>query len=265
MDLDDDLPPGEGVADAIDAPADDTPPADNGNDAPPSPPTVDDLASEMGWRPKDEWRGDPDKWKPAHEFMRATVDVNRKVTNRLKGVEDQLATMARTSAQITEQALAKQRQEILDARKDAIDMGDHAAVDEADRALRELPQFEPAAVIPSEVQDFKSRNTWFGQDKDATVWATNRAGELARQGISEARQVQIVEREAKGLFPELFPEAAPRAKPAPLNAPGNRGGKTAARGFSAMPSDAQKAALEYEKRGVCSKEEYARTFFEQEA
>lgn len=264
MDLEDDLPP-DGGADAIDAPVDDTPPADVVNDEPPAAPTVDDLAGEMGWTPKDQWRGDPDKWKPAHEFMRATVDVNRKVTNRLKGVEEQLSTMARTSAAITEQALAKQRQELIDARKEAIEMGDVPAVDALDEKIQSLPRIEPVRSAPPEVEDFKSRNAWFDQDKDATTWAINRAGELAQQGISEARQIQIVEREAKGLFPELFPEPVAKAKPAPLNAPGNRGGKSAAKGFSAMPADAQKAALDYEKRGVCSKEEYARTFFEQEA
>ena len=262
MELEDDLPPDEGVADAIDAPDEDGTPLADAGDPPPSP-TVEDLAGEMGWRPQDEWRGDPDKWKPAHEFMRATVDVNRKVTNRLKGVEEQLATMARTSATITERTVAEMRQKLLNERKDAIDMGDHAAVDAADEALRELPNIEPVNAAPPEVTDFMERNTWFGKDPDATTWASNRAGELAKQGISPARQVSIVEREAKGLFPELFPEPKAKAKAADLTPPGNRGGKSAAKGFSSMPAAAQAAALEYEKKGVCTKEQYATTYFEE--
>jgi hypothetical protein len=257
MDLEDDLPPDEGVADAIAAPADDT------IDDAPTPPTVEDLAGEMGWRPQDEWRGDPEKWKPAHEFMRATVDVNRKVTNRLKGVEEQLATMARTSATLTERAVADERQRILDARKEAIDMGDHAAVDAADEALRELPKIQPVDAPPPETLDFMERNAWFGKDAEASAWAFNRAEELRKQGLGTTRQLAIVEREAKGLFPELFPEAKPKAKVADLTPPGNRGGKTAARGFSAMPAAAQSAALDYEKKGVCTKEQYAATYFEE--
>lgn len=263
MDLEDDLPPDEGVADAIDAPEIEDA-ADADNDAPPPAPTVEDLASEMGWRPQEEWRGDPDKWKPAHDFMRATVDVNRKVTNRLKGVEEQLSTMARTSATLTERAVAEERQRILSQRKEAIEMGDVEAVDQADAALRELPKLQPEGP-PPEAKDFIERNAWFNTDPEATTWAVNRAEELSKQGIGPARQVAIVEREAKGLFPELFPEPKAKPKPVQLNQPGNRGGKTAAKGFSAMPAAAQAAALDYEKRGVCSKEEYAATFFEQEA
>lgn len=259
MELEDDLPPDEGVADAIDAPVEDAPV----DDTPPPAPTVDDLASEMGWRPKDEWRGDPDKWKPAHEFMRATVDVNRKLANRLKDVDDKLDRVVRTSATITERELARQRQELLEKRREAVDLGDHAALDAADEALQALPKLEPVDTPAPEVADFVERNPWFGKDRDATVWAQNRAGELAKQGISEARQISIVEREAKGLFPELFPEPKAKAKAADLTPPGNRGGKSAAKGFSSLPADVRNVALEYEKRGVCSKEQYAATYYEE--
>jgi hypothetical protein len=262
MELEDDLPPEEGVADAIDAPVEDAP-AEVVEDAPA--PTVEDLANDMGWRPKDQWRGDPDKWKPAHEFLRATVDVNHKLGNKLKSFEEQLSTMARTSATLTERAVAQERQRILDARKEAIDMGDHAAVEAADEELRSLPKLESVNAPPPETQDFMARNTWFNQDQEATAWATNRAGELAKQGIGTARQLAIVEREAKGLFPELFPEPKPKAKAAPLTPPGSRGGKTAAKGFTALPADAQAAALDYEKRGICKRDEYAKLYFEEEA
>jgi predicted transcriptional regulator len=258
----DDLPPEEGVADAIDAPVEDDAVVIEGGDDTPPEPTVDDLASEMGWTPKDQWRGDPDKWKPAHEFMRATVDVNHKLGNKLKSFEDQLAAMARTSAQLTERAVAQERQRILDARREAIDMGDHAGVEAADEGLRSLPKPE-AVTTPPETRDFVARNEWFGKDQEATVWAQNRAQQLYEQGIGPARQLSIVEREAKGLFPELFPEPKAKAKAAPLNEPGNRGARPAAKGFSAMPADAQAAALDYEKRGYGKRDEYARIYFEE--
>lgn len=269
----DNLPPDAGDAGADDVPVIDN--ADTGADSGAldgdggelAPPTFEDLASDMGWRPQEQWRGDPEKWKPAHEFIRSTVDVNTKLSSRLKGVEDTLHRVASTSAQLTERAVAEARQKVLTERQEAIEMGDVAGVNAADAKLRSLPEPEP--LTPPETQDFQARNDWFGKDQEATAWAVNRAGELAKQGLGPARQLAIVEREAKGLFPELFPEAAPArtpAKPAPLTPPGNRGGKPTAKGFAALPADAQTAALEYEKRGICKRDEYAKLYFdEQEA
>ena len=36
-------------------------------------PTLEDIAREMGWKPQDEFRGNPEDWKPAHEIGRAHV------------------------------------------------------------------------------------------------------------------------------------------------------------------------------------------------
>ncbi len=257
MDIEGDLPSVVEDAGGIAAPEIDTTPVEA------APPSMEDVASKMGWRPKDDWRGDPEKWKPAHEFVVNTADVNHKLGNRLKGLEETIGTMARTSAQVTERALAKQRDELLAKREEAFDTGDRDGFLKADKELTELAAIPLPAAGTDYVATFKSKNDWFEKDTDATTWAVNRAGELGKQGISPERQLQIVEREAKNLFPDLYPEATRPAKAAPLNAPGNRGSAAAAKGFSALPADAQKAALDYDKRGIITKDEYARMYFEE--
>jgi len=39
-------------------------------------PTLEDVAARMGWSPRDQWKGDPDKWKPASEFVSSTLRGN---------------------------------------------------------------------------------------------------------------------------------------------------------------------------------------------
>lgn len=223
--------------------------------------SVEELATDMGWTPQDKWRGDPEKWKPADEFVRKTVDVNKGLGERLKGLETQISTMARTSAELTERAVAKERERLLAERQEAFEIGDQAAFNRAEKELQTLPN---VSQEPPETISFKERNAhWFEKDKEATSWAINRAGQLGQQGItSPARQLAIVEREAKELFPEYF-EEAPKPKAAPLNKPGNRGSSPQVKGFSSLPKEVQDAALSYEKRGVCSKEEYAKIYYEQ--
>lgn len=233
-------------------------------EAQPEPVTLETLASEMGWRPKDDWKGDPDKWKPAHDFMRATVDVNHKLTNRLKGVEDQLGRMARTSATMTERAVAAERDRLTRERDEAFDSGDREAFVRADRELAKV-ETVAAPVIPDETRAFVERNAgWFEKDQEATAWAVNRTNELAAQGLSPARQLSIVEREAKTLFPEHFTPAKPAAKVTPLNAPGNRAAVAARKGYAALPADAKKAADDYAKKGI-DREEYAKIWWDENA
>jgi len=227
------------------------------------PVTVEGLAGEMGWRPKEDWKGDPDKWKPAHEYMRATVDVNRKLGNRLKGVEDQLARVARTSVSITEREVAKERERLMQEREEAFDAGDRDAFQKAERELAKVATVAPPTV-PDETHSFIERNAnWFQKDQEATAWAINRTNELAATGLGHARQLAIVEREAKTMFPEFFEAEKPKPKAAPLNNPGTRVAATSRKGFASLPADAQKAALDFEaKRGI-NREEYAKIYYEE--
>ena len=229
----------------------------------PEPVTLEGLASEMGWRPKDDWKGDPEKWKPAHDFMRATVDVNHKLSNRLKGVEDQLARVARTSATITEREVAKERDRLLKEQNEAFDAGD---LETFRRAEKELAKVDAVVhpTVPDETHAFIERNaSWFQKDQEATAWAINRTNELAATGLGHARQLAIVEREAKAMFPEFFEAEKPKPKPAPLNTPGNRAAVSGKKGFSSLPADAQKAAIDFERTRGIKREDYAKIWYEE--
>ncbi len=246
------------------APVEDAP-AENLADAPIeeeyTPQSTDELAQKMGWSPKDDWRGDPDKWKPSDQFLEATVDVNKKLYGSVKSLERQVGDMARTSAQITQTAVDKAREEAVTKRQQAFEEGDTDAFNAADKELQNIPQVEQPT--PPETQDFVERNSkWWDIDKEATSYAVNRGQHYSEQGLSGARQIKAVERDLKQHFPEHF-EVVPRAKPAPLNAPGARGGSAQKKGFSTLPKEVQSAALDYEKRGTCSKEEYAKIYYEE--
>lgn len=243
---------------AVDAPVEDAQP-DNATE----PQSIEDIASKMGWAPQDQWRGDPERWKPAHEFVVTTADINTKLTSKLENVEKQLGTLARTSAAVTEQALAKQREELLRAREEAFDSGDKKAFNQADQQLAQIERQAPTVPNePPETAEFRQRHQWFGKDQEATNWAVSRAEQLAQQNIGVPRQLAIIEREAKDLFPEHFPKPQ---KGVQLNQPGARGAAVTKKGYSSLPADAKAAADDYVKRGVFKNgEEYAKIYFEQE-
>ena len=254
----DDLPPMEDAG-PVDAPAIDDTPIET-TEAPP--PSVEDIAAKMGWSPKENWRGDPNKWKPAHEFVSATAEINTKVTTEMKSVKEQLANINRTNAAMLERALAVQRQELESKRQEAFDIGDRATFDDADAKLKQLQPVEATSQPAPEAQGFVEKHAaWFGKDQEATNWARNRAGDLANQGISPARQLQIVERELATLFPEYAEKPKPKA--VALSQPGNRGGTTQrAKTFADMPAEAQKAAKDFAATGKITLQQYADSYFQ---
>lgn len=252
----DDLPPMEDVG-PVDAPAiDDAPP--EATEAPP-PPSVEDIAANMGWSPKENWRGDPDKWKPAHEFVAATADINAKLVAKLNAVDQRTEVLARTYQAATEKALAEQRQQLLAERREAIEFGDVAKVEALDEEIQALPSTtQPQPAQLPEVQTFVEKHAaWFGKDQEATNWARNRAGELAAQGIGPARQLATVERELGTLFPEYAEK--PKPKPVALSQPGNRGATKRALTLADLPKEAQQAAAYFKTKGV-STEEYLASY-----
>jgi hypothetical protein len=215
----------------------------------------------MGWTPREQWRGDPDKWKPADQYVANTAEINSRLSSKLKTFEDQLSNISRTNAIVTERLLTEQREKLLQERKEAFEFGDGAKFDEVQGKLDALPQ--APQVSPPEVQGFIEKHSgWFNKDQEATAWAINRAGELANQGLSPARQLAVVERELGQYFPEYVQQQEkPKAKAAPLTQPGSRGNAVRGKTFSDLPKEAQEAALYFEKKGV-SRDQYVKNYFE---
>ncbi len=227
-----------------------------------APPSLEDVASNMGWAPKENWRGDPDKWKPAHEFVQTTADINSKLSKSVRGLETRLDAMSRTSAAMAERAVAEERSKWEAQFNEAVEVGDAKAARQASEAIKQIETHKPQQGPAPEAQAFLERNTWMESDKEAAVWAQTRAGQLAEQGLSAAKQLEIVEREAKDFFPQHFKQPD-KPKPAPLSKPGNRGGKPRGKSFATLPKEAQAEALDFEKRRGVDKEEFAKEYYAQ--
>jgi len=223
---------------------------------------VEALAAKAGWTPKDQWHGDPDKWRPADEFLIVGKERMGSVSKELKTVREQMDHMARTSAALLEQQVAEKRAEF-EARFDtAVEEGDREAARQARTQIDNLAV--PQAPVPEGRNFAEKHSKWFGVDQEATAFAANRCDHYAKMGLSHARQLQAVENEMKPLFPDLFP---PPAKAAATVAP--PAGRTATAGsresFHHMPKVAQDTAKDMVERGVIpNTDAYVKNWFEQQ-
>jgi hypothetical protein len=236
-------------------------------DQPQQPKTVEELASDLGWKPKDQWQGDETLWQPAETFLRAPVERKYDSKRELKGLRDQLDRVTRTSSQILADKLAEKDAQLALQQAKAVEDGDNAAVDRVVKARIKLQESAPSSDpgLPSETVAFMEDNKdWFGKDRLATAHAKRVAAELAQDGEPVDVQLREALRSVKKSFPELFP----KAKEAPGTQTGaSRATRTDSRvkGFADMPPNSQKMARDYEKRHGVKPEDFAKSYWADQA
>jgi hypothetical protein len=168
-------------------------------------PTIEELAADLGWKPKDQWKGDPDKWRNPADYIKH--GQNSEVVQKLRNLERSHEQLVRTTAATTKRLLDEQAAEINAKWQQAVEDGDHKAVRAAER---EMQQVEAQRTAPDPmVADFQARNDWYGTDPDATDYAAMVSQRLAAQGKGVPEQLEAAEKAVRKRFPELFEDSAP--------------------------------------------------------
>lgn len=222
-------------------------------------------AREAGWRPKEEFSGDPEQWIDAKEFVQRGVLYDRvhKLTQQNKQMERTLNQLAEHNRKV-EQAAYKQALADLKAQKRAaLDSGDTDAVIELDERLLEVRdaarEYDKQATAqanqpPQEYFDFASRNVWYTKDAAMTAYADAIGKQLQQNGVADAATFfQEVERAVKREFAHKF-------KRQDSSAPAVEGATTtkATSKTAYVPSEAEKrVAKDFVRLGVfASEQEY---------
>lgn len=247
---------------------------------------VEAEASKMGWTPKEQFKGDPAKWRPADEFVergknmlpivQATVKRQERELSELRTtVQDFAAHMSKTEQRAYDRALADLKAQ----RAAAIAAGDGETFEKVDEAITDLNKEVQAKAVkaaPAKAEDdpvyaeWEGRNTWL-KDPKMSAFGTAAANYLRSTGETAqgAEFLELVTKEVKTKFPDKFTN--PRREVAPAvegAAPAARkGGKS----YADMPADARAACDRMAKNGYGSdakamgefKASYVKQYFEE--
>lgn len=222
-------------------------------------------AREQGWRPQEEWKGDPEKWKSAEQFVEDGKNIlpivnakNSKLQGKVDDLAAQVAELRQTNQQFGEfskkamdrwkKETSDLRQELKARRKQAIDEGDGAAFENADQQLAELDRNDvPAQEIPPEAQAFVSKNPWYGADEEMTAFADGIADRLAGSGYQGVAYFNELEARAKKAFPHKFKNEE-KGKPSVVETEGSQTKKdTSKKSFDNLPPEAKAACRQFQK------------------
>lgn len=130
--------------------------------------SVEQRAEKQGWAPLEKFKGDPEDWVSAKEFLRvgSLFEANKVLKTKLAKIESVLDTVVKTTSKAEQRAYEKALHEIENRKLQAEEDGDIKAYKQAELAERELARDAPALAPVNAVtdtpewKDFTSKNAW---------------------------------------------------------------------------------------------------------
>ena len=243
---------------------------------------VEDKARTMGWKPQDEYKGDPNRWTDAESFVRVgeeRIPVMKENFNKIAAknqeLEAKMNAMEDFQKESSKRSYDRAMKDILDQQRVAVEEADTEKFDklkeqEEQTKVDYYPKESktPDTQMAQEVAEWESRNTWYKNPSLAAKAAKIESKVMDEEAYKQSqdynyRPMNLSDRlneVSRRVQSDLAPREQPRKLPA---VEGTRvaSSKPAAKTWSDLPDDAKAAAISYEKANVLSRAEYVKDYF----
>lgn len=178
------------------------------------------VARASGWRPKEEFEGDPSKWVDAGEFNRRGefYEAIRTANARAKAAEERLTALEQHHQKVAQIEYDKALKTLREERRQAARENDLERVIAADEKMDELEK-EAAKNIPATsasnpvLDRFASDNKWYGTNADMTAFANGYGAMLERDNPN--MPVEEILKKVKERTEQFFPDNSTRQTTTP--------------------------------------------------
>jgi hypothetical protein len=228
------------------------------------------FASELGWKPKEEWKGDTSKWTDAPDFLRRRLT---KAEEAARDYKKSIERVTRTASRLVESERAEARRAIAAAEQRIEEAAAEGDADAARAATADLKRAQAAERDAGAPNEFALRNPWFETDDEARELAVASAQVVANRGGTKEQQFEAAEKAVRKAFPKLFEGAdddddpPPKPKPkAPHTEGGNRtpSTRTGPKGWNDMPAEARKQMKKaFVDKGMLTEVQAAKAYWEE--
>jgi len=250
-----------------------------------------DRASRMGWSDKEHFRGDPERWVTAKQFLEkgetmlpVLKERLRKQDQDLMGMRQELHKVVQTQGEFERQTRERIEAEFNERKRKAVEEADTDAYDKAhqdEAKWRQEAQTQPAAQpgaaptgqadVDPIYQSWEDANPWVKTDTELAEFANDIGAVIATRQPhlrGTATLLDQVAQRVKKAYPDKFTNPNRGGKPdleggAGPTSGGNTGRK---QGYGDLPSAAKAKCDQYVAQGwVKSREEYCTTYFGEES
>ena len=195
---------------------------------------AEDKAREGGWKPKEDWQGEPDEWRSAEVFNERGewIEKHKTQQKRMDELENTVQSRLENQRKMMEQQAETQRNELIRKRNDAIDEADREKANKYQDDIDSLRQNEePEQVNNNQVvmDNWNTANPWILQNDPKAAYGKQQFAAYQGQGMSAQQAITAMEADIAREYPNINPQR----HNAPLQEGGTpAGGKAKARKLS---------------------------------
>ena len=267
------------------------------SEAPEVSPEVESRAKSMGWIPKEEFKGDTSKWRPADEYVQRAEDLMpilrsqlgryeskiNQYESEITSLKSDLTAQKETSKKIVKMSETAQKMAYEQAKRDLTakqiqavadsDIDKWQALEEQKDNLAkpetiEIPEQAPTTPYNDTVfKQWHSTNTWYQQDKDMTEYAEFQAQKMIQQNpqMPYDQVLKTVEDRIKETFPNKFENPA-RQQASSVDSGSQRSvsDESGKKTYRNLPADAKEQCDKLVEQGIYTKDQYVKDYFEEE-
>lgn len=211
-------------------------------------------AKAQGWSP--DFKGDPDKFKSAEQFVKDGENIPAILKSRvdkLEGRVEQLLDSNQKLNEFSKKAQDRERKEkekviseLQELRKQAISDGDGDAFDSADKQINELNKVpDEAPPLDPNAQKWLDSNKWYETNAKLQAFADGMADRIVAEGFTGKAYFDELTKRTKEVFPEEFgnknrekPNAVSDSVPV---------ADSSAHTFDALPKEAKEAYATFKR------------------
>lgn len=227
-----------------------------------------EKAREQGWKPKEEWEGNPDEWRPAKEFL-DRGELFSKISGQnseIKELKKTLNYLVDHHKKVKETEYNRALTHLKAMKVEAFEKGDAEKIVELDEAIADVKAEQKSATAVANAPQVKEPTTAFVQFVKNNAWySTNQemktfADEVGigyfqrNPGITETALHEYVVKRVKQAFPSEF-QSKPKA-PSVEGASGSGPTRQANTKEYALTEDERKTMMTFVRQGIMTKEEY---------
>lgn len=251
----------EGLTNVVeDTPAENTPPEIKVD-------AYEDTAREQGWRPKEEWEGDPDKWRPAKEFVErgelfGKIDTMGK---ELKETKKALRMLQEHHTKVKETEYKRAVEELKTLQKKHLEDGNSDGYLEATELLTDLKAEQKAREVAQELTPAQpdprftmwvDKNRWYAQDAQMREYADTMGMAYAQKhpGVDPEDVLKYVTSEVRERFKSRF-ENPKRSQPSPVEG-ASSGAPAANKAKFELTQEERKVMNTFVRTGAMTEEQF---------
>ena len=231
-----------------------------------SSPSMEDVARTQGWKPKEEYDGDPSRWVSAETFVAKgeLIDKIESIGRELKEQKKANVMLLEHHQKVKESEFSRAVEFLKAQKKIALEEGDAGKVVDLDEQLatvRETQQLQkqqtvsqPQGIHPDFAQWVRG-NEWYAKDADMRSTADALGLKHASQhpDLSPNEVLDFVSKQIKKVYPEKF-QNPNRIKPSSVE--GTTPPASGSKDSLQMTEEEKQVMNTFVRSGVMSKEDY---------